>query len=429
MSSQGDPAESHPTSHVAPRSEVEASLSISKDFTERLKHLEDTVSRLELQQDSLRPLFRLTSGGLDLDGLRVTLQDFQKKAIKTQDKLAKHQQRLDVARSNLSTQCSSASSELEGEMKRRQAEADRLAQRLGDLEKGLKQAAADNELAVKEIQVKLKEEVVAVVQNVERRLQEERVAVEGVLKDLNQHSEAQLGGAKRVADQLQSELEQFESRHAGLLEPGVEGDKGSLRLWLLEELRKSIRETVDSCKAEMDAHFKGLRLKFSAELLSIKSQLEQLRNWLNRKSDSQGSLAQINGEVRRLINHLTNYVESNLLNLEQLYASLSRAQPSSKQERSDLHAQLLRCNQERDQLDQISAADWFSLQELTQKANSAVQQSLPASATLEKRNSAAEHQELWRKNQIEIAKLKEKIDSLQARVASHANDMQRLLSS
>lgn len=236
--------------------EVEGSLSVSrdpaKDFNERLKALEDTVSRLELQQDSLRPLFRLTSGGLDLDGLKVTLQEFQKKAVRTQDKLSKHQQRLDAARSSLSSQCSEASTELEGELKRRQEEANRLAQKLNDLEAGLKQAAAENELAVKEIQVKLKEEVISVVQSVESRLREEQAAADATLQDLNHHSEDSLRGVRQIADQLQSDLEKFEQRHSGLLMPGVEGDKGSLRQWLLEELRRSIRETVELCKTEMD---------------------------------------------------------------------------------------------------------------------------------------------------------------------------------
>jgi hypothetical protein len=115
----------------------------------------------------------------------------------------------------------------------------------------LKQAASENELAVKEIQVKLKEEIVAIVKSVEERLREEQGAVDSTVRSLQEHSEASLAGAQRIAGELQTQLSDFEGRYSGLVSPGAQTDKGPLRDWLLAELREAIKEAVRDFKVSL----------------------------------------------------------------------------------------------------------------------------------------------------------------------------------
>jgi hypothetical protein len=230
-----------------------------------------------------------------------------------------------------------------------------------------------------------------------------------------------LAGAQRTAGELQTQLNDFEGRYSGLVSPGAQADKGPLRDWLLAELREAIKEAVRDFKASlqvrsMQKRLRGQRESLAAEFSSIRNQIEMLRNWPNRRPDKKDTLAAINGEAKRVLAHLTSFVEGGFLNIERLLADLALYEVDSK-EQSKAKAELKQAHSlELSTIEEAFAANLFIVQELTNKANEIVRQPLPQSAPLDERNAAAEQLEIWRKNEEDIAKVRDQLSEIQARV-------------
>jgi hypothetical protein len=141
-----------------------------------------------------------------------------------------------------------------------------------------------------------------------------------------------------------------------------------------------------------------------------------LRNWPNRRPDKKGTLAAINGEAKRVLAHLTSFVEGGFLNIEQLLVDLALYEVDS-QKRFEAKAELKQAHcLELSTIDEVFAANLFMVQELTNRANEIIRQPLPQSAPLDERNAAAEQLEIWRKNEEDIAKVRDQLSEIQARV-------------
>ena len=255
---------------------------MTENIQERLKKLEETISHLEYQQDSCRPLLKIARDSQSLVKIEETISNFAKQSADIEHEYQLNQSGLIENNERLERAKSDSKVLIKSEMLRREQALKDLNEKLGTIEKTFKSIESENNSAVKEIDFRLKSEISTLVDSLKKKLKSERESISSAVKKTKQEIDEDIKEIKEKQSQAEKVIEGFEKKQSGIIvAPGKVKERakeqGDLRLTLISEITGKITKAVEDCKSQFDLKFKTLNLKYSQELQRIHSQIEEMR--------------------------------------------------------------------------------------------------------------------------------------------------------
>ena len=259
---------------------------MTENLQERLKKLEETISRLEFQQDSCRPLLKIARDSQSLVKIEDTISNFSKQNADLDHEyqvnhsgLLENNERLERAKTD-------SKMLIKSEMIRREQALKDINEKLSTIERTFKTIEGENTSAVKEIDARLKSEISSLVDTLKKKMKSERENIQNSVKSTKIEIDKDIKEIKEKQLAAEKAIEAFEKRHSGIiLAPGKVKEKakeqGDLRLTLIGEITNKITKAVEDCKSQFDQRFRTLNSKFSQELTRISGQIEEMRKWNN----------------------------------------------------------------------------------------------------------------------------------------------------
>ncbi|CAG9321403.1 unnamed protein product [Blepharisma stoltei] len=249
----------------------------------RLKALEDSISRLEFQQDSCRPLLKLTRDSQCLGRIEETMAAFSKQRTDIDHEIKANQNAIEELTDTLEASKSQSAAQIANEAKRREDVMKEMNTKLAQVDNGFKSLEKQNADAIKEIETKLKSEIAGLVDNIKLRLKDERQTIKNALQESKTEVEKDLKEIRDKTAQSEAVIEDFEKRYSGIVNPANSRDRvkgqADLRMTLVSEITAKINESVEECKKQFENKFQTLQTKYNQELQRIRSQMEEMRNW------------------------------------------------------------------------------------------------------------------------------------------------------
>jgi hypothetical protein len=257
---------------------------MSEAIQERLKALEETISRLEYQQDSCRPLLKIARDSQSLVKIEDTIANFSKQNAEIDHEFQVNQMSLVENNERLERAKSDSKVLIKSEMIRREQALKDLNDKLGTIERTFKSVESENTAAVKEIDVRLRSEISTLVENLKKKLKHERENIQTAVKKSKIEIDKNIKEIKEKQLAAEKTIEAFEKRHSGIIvAPGKVKERakeqGDLRLELISEITSKITKAVEDCKSQFDQRFRTLNVKFNQELQRIQGQIEEMRKW------------------------------------------------------------------------------------------------------------------------------------------------------
>ena len=254
------------------------------DIQERLKNLEETISRLEYQQDSCRPLLKIARDSQSLVKIEETITNFSKQNTDLDHEYQVNQLALVENTERLERAKNDSKVLIKSEMIRREQALKDLNEKLGTIEKTFKCIEGENTKAVKEIDTRLKTEIATLVDSLRKRLKTERESIQDSVKRTKLEIDRDIRDIKEKQGLAEKSIEGFEKRHSGIIvAPGKVKERakeqGDLRLTLISEITSKITKAVEDCKSQFDMKFRTLNVKYAQELQRIQGQIEEMRKW------------------------------------------------------------------------------------------------------------------------------------------------------
>ena len=262
---------------------------MSDNIQERLKNLEETISRLEYQQDSCRPLLKIARDSQSLVKIEETISNFSKQNSDIDHEFQVNQLALVENNERLERAKNESKVLIKSEMVRREQALKDLNEKLVTIEKTFKNVEGENSSAVKEIDSRLKVEISTLVESLTKRLKGERENIKAAVKTTKIEIDKDIREIKEKQLLAEKSIEGFEKRHSGII--GAPGkvkerakEQGDLRLTLISEITSKISKVVEDCKSQFDQKFRTLNLKYTQEIVRIQAQLEEMRKWNSSSS-------------------------------------------------------------------------------------------------------------------------------------------------
>jgi chromosome segregation ATPase len=257
---------------------------MSESIQERLRNLEETISRLEYQQDSCRPLLKIARDSQSLVKIEETIANFSKQNSDIDHEYQVNQLALVENNDRLERAKNDSKVLIKSEMIRREQALKDLNEKLGTIEKTFKSIESENASAVKEIDLRLKSEITTLVDSLKKKLKTDRETIQAAVKSSKVEIDKDIKEIKEKQANAEKSIEAFEKRHSGIIvAPGKVKERakeqGDLRLTLISEITGKITKAVEDCKSQFDQKFRTLNLKFSQELQRIQGQIEEMRKW------------------------------------------------------------------------------------------------------------------------------------------------------
>ena len=429
-------------------------------YQTRLTALEDAISKLELQQDRFRPLLKLASGSFNFQKMTAALKTVAKKCDEIEGSLNGNQQSIEESKEAVASLGGKFKGAMEEEKEQRLKDIQSLNTRIAGLNKFYEDVQQENQSVLKVIESTLKTEVASLVQNLEEKLRAQKTDLQQVIDSARSELQEELMAAKKEEGMLQLQLEKFEKDHEKILQSASEAsagrDKVDLRAWLFGEVRSRIGGAVEECRAHMDKRFKSLRVKYMQEVLSIRGQLEQLRDVI---AEQQGEvlhrqegfppekrLELLNTDLKRELLHLEEIakksLETILEGLAGVRSSISEASEEivklcsnsslPKEELTSRLQTLFSGVQEQidqsfievDALNTRNRADFFTVEETVQMAADVIKHlGIKETDPVERRNSAKRENDAYRKLHEKYGVLKREILEREGQITSTIRDL------
>jgi hypothetical protein len=259
---------------------------MTENIQHRLKKLEETISRLEYQQDSCRPLLKIARDSQSLVKIEETISNFSRQNADMDHEYQVNHSALMENNERLERAKSDAKMLIKSEMIRREQALKDINERLSNIEKTFKTIEGENTSAVKEIDSRLKNEISSLIMTLKKKMKTERENIQNSVKTTKVEIDKDIREIKEKQLAAEKSIEAFEKRHSGIiLAPGKVKEKakeqGDLRLTLIGEITNKITKAVEDCKSQFDQRFKTLNSKFTQELSRINGQIEEMRKWSN----------------------------------------------------------------------------------------------------------------------------------------------------
>jgi chromosome segregation ATPase len=257
---------------------------MSETIQERLKNLEETISRLEYQQDSCRPLLKIARDSQSLVKIEETISNFSKQNTDIDHEYQINQLALIENNERLERAKSDSKVLIKSEMIRREQALKDLNEKLGTIEKTFKNIENENSAAVKEIDNNLKSEIALLVESLNKKLKKERENIQTAVKETKSEIDMDIKEIKEKQLLAEKSIEGFEKRHSGIIVAPRKvkeraKEQGDLRLTLISEITSKITKAVQDCKSQFDLKFKTLNIKYTQELQRIQAQIEEMKKW------------------------------------------------------------------------------------------------------------------------------------------------------
>lgn len=260
---------------------------------ERLSLLENTVNRLLGEQDHYTSLKDLVDEIPSLLKLDTSLKVFQKKTKELEDRLKGNLQAIDESKDLIKSYDTRAQTAIKAATVIRDKENSLLNHRMNTVENSFKQLDLESQMAVKSMEVGLKEEVCTVMQNIEEKLETQRNTVTQSLKqtqeELKQHASVYTNSSEITT----KDLADFEAEHSEqikklkeegkALDPTAKKDKDTIKNWLIDQVNHKLTTAVTDCSSHYERNYHSLDTKYTEELSTIRSELDQLKEWFNQK--------------------------------------------------------------------------------------------------------------------------------------------------
>ncbi|CAG9313786.1 unnamed protein product [Blepharisma stoltei] len=310
----------------------------AQTLDERINSLSSLVDELSQDQEKYEPLVTLVDSVPNLLKLDQILSSFKKKSRDLKEQLKANKALIKATKDNLNTYEDRAKRELEMATIKRDKENRILGTRLGNVENSFKQLSIDNQVVLKTLEIQIKEEVCGVVQHVEDELTEQQKDFKAKLatnqEEIKKYKARLLETSKKAAE----ELKQYEEVHGARIQKMQKEGKGNdpnqakgrenMKNWLVQEVTTRLENAVQQCHIKYEQRFKSLNLKYNEELLSLRAEVEQVRDSILNKgvkpAERPETQLEFNNEnARRLINHVAAFSASSLDNLLEIAMTIA----------------------------------------------------------------------------------------------------------
>lgn len=260
---------------------------------ERLKCLESTVNRLVDEQSHYDLLKELVDSIPSLLKLDTSLKVFQKKTKELEDKLKGNLQVIEESKDLIKSYDNRAQAAIKTATAIRDKESSLLNHRMNTVENSFKQLDLESQMAVKTMEVGLKEEVCSVMQNIEEKLEAQRNNVTQSLKQTQEELKQHASLYNSSSETTSKDLSDFETTHADrikklkeegkALDPSAKRDKETIKNWLIDQVNSKLTTAVSECSAHYDRNYQVLDTQYAEELAHIRSDLDQLKESFNQR--------------------------------------------------------------------------------------------------------------------------------------------------
>jgi hypothetical protein len=164
---------------------------------------------------------------------------------------------------------------------------------MNTVENSYKQLDLESQMAVKTMEVGLKEEVCLVMQNIEEKLEVQRNNVTQSLKQTQEELKQHASLYNSSSETTSKDLSDFEATHADrikklkeegkALDPSAKRDKETIKNWLIDQVNGKLTTAVSECSAHYERNYQVLKTQYTEELAHIQSDLDSLKESLNQR--------------------------------------------------------------------------------------------------------------------------------------------------
>ena len=266
---------------------------------ERLEQVEQIIEQLVSSEDQYSPLKSLLDSLPTLLKVDEAIVSYRKKAKELKEQLKVNKAMIKKCGDNLNTYEARAKSQLEAATLKRDKDNRTLSTRLAAVQNSITQMSLDNQLAVKSQEVHIKQESNSIIQQVDNQLKAQVSGLDAKLKSTREDGKKFYSrlteGSNKIVEEIKSFEEVNKIRIETMQKQGRGNDitrssgKDNLRNWLFREISARLDKGIENCKKTFDKKFKTLNLEYNQKLLSLRSDVEQIREGIP-KADSSLSL-------------------------------------------------------------------------------------------------------------------------------------------
>lgn len=287
---------------------------------ERLEQVEQIIEQLVSSEDQYSPLKSLLDSLPTLLKVDEAIVSYRKKAKELREQLKSNKTLIKQCSDNLNTYEARAKSTLEAATLKRDKDNRTLATRLAAVQNSITQMSLDNQLAVKSQEVHIKQESNTIIQQVDNQLKSQLSELTSKLKSTREdgkkfHSRL-TEGANKIVEEIKSFEDVNKIRIETMQKQGRGNDitrangKDNLRNWLFREISARLDKGIECCKKTFEKKFKNLSLQYNQQLLSLRSEVEIMREGLPKTESSLSSASkteQYLDSSKKLITQLTGF--------------------------------------------------------------------------------------------------------------------------
>lgn len=253
----------------------------------RIKTLEEAISRIELQQDTCRPLLKLAGNPEQLSKIREVISGLSKKYQDIEHRYELNQNKLKANKESVSNSMDDVQGCIQNEVLRREQTVGTLNDRLATIENSFKHIEEENKKAVELIQNRLKAEVKELSDGVNARIKGEKDLIQGIINKTKTDVESEVNKVKKSEQLLEKTLNDFEKRHTGVLKKaGGEAAKqrgaemADLRTSILSAITSRIQKSIEESKSNIDKTYNELFFKYSKDFEQLRGEMLELKQGL-----------------------------------------------------------------------------------------------------------------------------------------------------
>ena len=290
---------------------------------ERLEQVEQIIEQLISSEDQYSPLKSLLNSLPTLLKVDEAIISYRKKAKELREQLKGNKVLLKQCSDNLNTYETRAKAQLEAATQKRDKDNRILATRLAAVQNSISQMSLENQLAVKSQEVQIKQESNTVIQQVVNQLKTQTFELIGKLNTTQEDGKKfrirLTEGAGKIIEEIKSFEEVNKIRIETMQKQGRGNDitringKDNLRNWLFREISARLDKGIENCKKTFEKKFKKLSLDYNQQLLSLRSEVEVLRDGLPRSENNASSITKTDHFIdssKKMITQLAAFASS-----------------------------------------------------------------------------------------------------------------------
>lgn len=296
---------------------------------ERLEQVEQIIEQLLSSEDQYSPLKSLLDSLPTLLKVDEAIMSYRKKAKELREQLKTNKTLNKQCSDNLNTYEARAKSTLEAATLKRDKDNRTLATRLAAVQNSITQMSLDNQLAVKSQEVHIKQESNTIIQQVDNQLKSQLSELTSKLTSTREDGKKFHSRLTEGANKIVEEIKSFEDvnriRIETMQKQGRGNDitkaygKDNLRNWLFREISARLDKGIENCKKTFEKKFKNLSLQYNQQLLSLRSEVEIMREGLPKTETSQSTQSkteQYMDSAKKLITQLTGFYSQSFEKVE-----------------------------------------------------------------------------------------------------------------